>query len=686
MRWSLGSVARRGALLLAATTLAPAAAENMLISQALSTCQKNSRFSARKFDILYTPGNNSATINMDATSSINGEVYFDLEIVAYGYEIIRTTINPCDDSLEELKGLCPMSIGDIPIDFPIPVPDGAADQLPGIAYTIPDLDARVKVLINMTDTDESVACLEARISNGKTVDLIGVKWATAIIAILTLSASAVVNGLGHANAAAHIAANSLSLFGYFQSQAMVGLTSVKMPPIAQAWTQDFQWSMGIIRVGFLQDVVTWYQRATGGDASELFNEMRDVSVQVLKRSSNLVKRAGSDLAPSAVGAIRNLAKRQNIESDNGGYVVYGIQRVAFNAKIETTNLVLTGLTFFIILVLFVGIAVGAFKGVTELMAKKGWMSHDKFLEFRNGWLTVLKGILFRLCLIGLPQLAVLCLWEFTQVDSPAVVVLAVFFLGSVLGTLGWGAWKVAAIARRSISMHRNPAYSLYADPECLNKYGFLYIQFRASAYYFIIPTVSYTVIKAAFVAFGQKSGIAQAVGILVVEAAALIGATVLRPWMDKTTNSFNIAICVVNFLNAIFILIFSDVFGAPGLVIGVVGVVLFILNAAFSLILLLIVIISTTVIFFRSNPDAKYRLMADDRTSFIKSQTQLNATTELDALAATARGDKYADRSHSRLDLDDDPRESISSESLRPRPHSMRFGMGGKEQTRNSLL
>lgn len=673
--WGLVSPRSVAAFLAAAATIpSMASAEDMLISQSLNSCQKDSRFTARKFDVVYFPGNNTAYIDMQATSSISGEVTFDLFIDAYGLDIINTQVDPCSNDLVDFKGLCPMSVGEIPIQFPIPVPEGAAENLPGIAYTIPDLDASVRVYINSTETGESLACVEARISNGKTVDLLGVKWATAILAILALSASAVVNALGHSNAASHIAANSLSLFSYFQSQAIVGLTSVRLPPIVQSWTQDFQWSMGIIRVGFIQSAVTWYQRATGGTPSDLFNDLKDQSVQVAKRSSmavvegaNMFKRAALSTAPAA-----GLAKRANIESDNGGYIVYGIQRVAFRAKIETSNLVLTGLTFFIVLALIVCIAVAAFKGICELLAKKGMIAHDKFLEFRNGWLTILRGILFRVCLIGMPQLAVLCLWEFTQIDSPAVVVLAVFFLFSVLGTLAWGAFQIVMIARRSIAMHRNPAYILYADPQCLNKFGFLYIQFRASAYYFIIPMLSYTIIKALFVAFGQHEPIAQAIGILIVEAGALIGATVLRPWMDKSTNSFNIAICVVNFLNAIFVFIFTDVFGAPGLVVGVVGVILFILNAAFSLILLLMVIISTTVIFFRSNPDARYRVMGDDRTSFMKSQTHLDATTELNALAATARGDIYGHSSHSRLDLHDDS-DSPYSDNMRQRPDSYNY-------------
>jgi hypothetical protein len=429
--------------------------------------------------------------------------------------------------------------------------------------------------------------------------------------------------------------------------------------------------MGIIRVGFMQDIFTWYQRATGGEPESILYNVRQVSVQVQKRSLdlastsiNLFKRSAAMMPRGITEPIGNaagaLAKRANIQTEDGTYVVYGIQRVAFKSRIETTNLFMTGLTFFCIFVVITCLAIAAFKGICELCARQRWMAQDKFLEFRNGWLTVLKGILFRLTLIGFPQMAILCLWEFTQQDSPAEVVLAVFFLLGMAFTLGWGASKVIRIARRSVAMHRNPAYILFSDPQALNKWGFLYVQFRASAYYFIVPVLIYTLVKAMFVGLAQKSDITQAVGFIIIEVGFLIAASVLRPWMDKPTNSFNIAIAAINFINAIFLLIFSNVFGLPKIVVGVVGVVLFILNASFALILLLMLIVSTALVFFRKNPDARYQFMADDRASFMKSQTQVNATTELDALAATARGDKSGYNKH--LDLDEE--DSVSSESL----------------------
>ncbi|KAF0326873.1 putative flavin carrier protein 3 [Colletotrichum sp. SAR11_59] len=637
------------------------AAEQMLVSKSLNTCQDDSSFTASLFNVVFTPNNGSAAINIVAVSSVQGSIVFDVAISVYGYEFMRRTVDPCSINL---AGLCPMTAGKITMNFNLQVGEDAVSQIPGIAYNIPDLDATVKVYVNMTDTKDSVACVEADISNGKTVDLIGVKWATAIIAGLGLIASAVVSGLGHSNTAAHVAANTLSLFGYFQSQAIVGLTGIHLPPIVQSWTQDFVWSMGIIRVQFMQDIFTWYQRATGGTPATLLNSLTTTSVQVEKRSLDWAMSAARMAKRGIDVGMSSIARRANIQLSSGSYIVFGIQRVAFRAKIESTNLFMTGLAFFCIFVIFTVLGVAAFKGFCELAVRQKWMKSEKFLEFRNGWFTVLKGILFRMTLIGFPQMTILCLWEFTQVDSAAEVVLAVFFLFGMALTLGWAAAKVVRIARRSVAMHRNPAYILFSDPQALNKWGFLYVQFRASAYYFIIPVLGYTVVKGAIVAFAQRSGTVQAIAFVIIEAGALIAASVLRPWMDKSTNSFNIAICVMNFLNAVFLLIFSNVFGAPALVNGVVGVVLFVGNAAFSLILLLLVIVSSTLIFFRKNPDARYQFMADDRASFMKSQTQLNTTTELDALAATARGDKA--HYNKGLDLDDD-NDSISSESMRRR-------------------
>ncbi|KAG0652549.1 ion channel FLC2 [Hyphodiscus hymeniophilus] len=648
--------------------LSSASAIRLIESKSLNACQDNSSFTASLFNVIFTPDNLTLTFDIVGVSSVQGNVSFGIEVTAYGFSILQETLDPCTQ--KDLSGMCPMSTGQIDIQSNIQLSQDTVDRIPGIAYGVPDLDANVKVFINQTSNpDVSVACVEASLSNGQTVDQKGVGWATAIISGMALVASAVTSGLGHSNTAAHVAANALSLFGYFQAQAIIGLTAVPLPPIVQSWTQNFDWTMGIIEVNFMQSIATWYQKSTGGTPATLLNSLTTTSVQVEKRSLHDVGKRSVDATIKLLTRAHQQMQMTKRDSStvSGTYVVQGIKRVAFRSGIESTNVFLTGLIFFCIFIFFTIIFVAMFKGFCEMAVRARWMKGDKFEDFRNGWFTVLKGIMFRMVLIGFPQMTILCLWEFTQVDSPAEVVLAVFFFFGMTGTLAWAAMKVIRIAQRSVNMHKNPAYILYSDPSALNKWGFLYVQFRATAYYFILPILVYALVKGMFVAFGQNASTVQAIALLLIEAVALIAASVIRPWMDKNTNIFNISICSINFFNVILLLFFTNVFNQPGLVTGVMGVVFFVVNAAFSLVLIILVLIATIYAFVRKNPDSRYQPVADDRASFIKSQTQL--TTELDALGATARGDLKGGHKHN-LDLDDD-NDSWSSDSVQHNPANM---------------
>lgn len=402
-------------LITSASLFASAAAEYVLYTTSLSTCQEESGFSASLFDVQYTPDNNTLAVDMTASSTVQGYVLFDFSITAYGYEIMRKTIDPCTSG-DGFKGFCPMSPGNLNNPFNVPVDPSAKDQIPSIAYTFPDIDAKVKVFINDSTSFQPVACVQASVSNGKTVDLVAIKWATAVVAGLALASSALMAGLGHQNAAAHVAANALALCGYFQSQAVVGLVATPLPPSVAAWTQDMQWSLGIIKVNFMQNIFTWYQRATGGAAANIFDSLNRVSVQVQKRSLSALEGPAQDglfrkaaaMAPAdpsllrsglyrravalmpradvVAGHLGNIAKRSgNIKSSSGDYVVTGIQRYAYQAGVETTNFFMTGLVWYCIFLVLSALAVTAFKYICEGGVKAGWMGSDTFSEFRRDW-------------------------------------------------------------------------------------------------------------------------------------------------------------------------------------------------------------------------------------------------------------------------------------------------------------
>ncbi|KAF2203178.1 TRP-domain-containing protein [Delitschia confertaspora ATCC 74209] len=640
----------KAVLLLAAASLPAASAEHVIESSSLNPCLSNSSFQATLFNVVFRPSTKKIDFNVTGVSAIAGKVNAEMEFLVYGFSALKRNMNPCES--DDLKdGMCPMNAGDINIRSNFQLDDHTLSQIPELFYTIPDIDAKVRISITDYDTDQPLACVEAELSNKHSVGQKAVSWTTAVIAGLGLVASAITSGLGHSNTAAHVAANAMSLFGYFQAQAFIGMSSVPLPPIVAAWTQNFQWSMGIIRVGFLQRMATWYQRSTGGSPTTYLSTLSTISVQVQKRSFGTGARSLGRLIARTNSGVANAQNQQRV-------VLKGIERVGFRAGIETTNIFFTGYVFFVIFVIFVVLGVVAFKFICEGLVKAGKMKNDQFVDFRNGWRTVLKGILFRIILIGFPQMVVLCFWELTKRDSAGEVVLAIFTVVTMLCILAWASSKVIRLAQRSVLMHKNPGYILYSDPVSLNKWGFLYVQFKATAYYFIVPMLCYMLIKGMFIGLAQKTGTAQAIALVLIEAALLIGASVMRPYMDKKTNGFNIAIAAINFLSAIFLLVFTGVFGQPGMVTGVMGIVFFFYNAVFALILLLMVLVSSGFALFTKNPDTRYQPMRDDRGSFIKSQTQL--TTELDALGATARGEGKGQ--HARLDDDEDSFSSNSGE------------------------
>jgi len=653
-----------------------ASAGRVIESNSLNTCMDNSLFTADLFDFSLTPDNSSASVEINGFSSISGNVVAIVSVIAYGFTAINETVDPCS---MDLSGFCPMTKGALSLpQSTIPLSSDVLKQIPGIAYSVPDIDGLVRLKVyQVSDSGgigELVACLEADLSNTKSVYQKAVGWATAIIAGGGLVAAGITSGLGNTNTAAHVAANAVSLFGVFQAQAIIGLTAVEMPPIVQSWTQNFQWSMGIIRVSFLQNLATWYQRATGGTPTTYLSTLSTVSVQVEKKK-RAIKRGIEMLAPAIEWTgLRTLSKRQSSSSSSSSstlenVIVRGIERVGFRARIEQTNIFMTGLIFFIGILIIASICVALAKALIEGVAKAGWMKSDKFRDFRNGWRIVIKGILFRLVLLGFVQMSILCLWELVERDSIAEVVLALIVFISMASGLAWASYKVMSLAKRSVAMHKNPAYILYSDPTCLNKWGFLYVSYKATSYYFVIVILGYIIAKAVFIAFAQSSPVAQAVGLVVVEAAFLISVSVLRPWMDKKTNAFNISIAVINLLNAIFLLIFSNAFGQPPMVAGVMGVIFAVYNIIFIFVLLIMVLVSSIYAIASKNPETRYQPMRDDRGSFIKSQSAL--TTELDALGATARGDGKDVYANEAKEIDDG---SSSSDSLsRPATQRSRF-------------
>lgn len=651
-------------------------AENYIESTSLLTCMENSQFSASYFDITFFPHNNTFYFHVTALSSINNvEVGANVNLITYGLNVLQRNISLCDISYDDGQSknnpLCPLTSGHLDLNSQYTIGESVTSQIPGIAYTIPDLDASVRVIIYDAKTFELLACVEARLSNGKTVATKYAAWPIAAIAGLGVITSGVVSVIGHSSTAAHIASNSMSLFIYFQSLVITAMMAVaRVPPIAAAWAQNFVWSMGIVRVGFVQDIANWYVQSTGGTPTDILDtNYLSVSVQkFVKRAAqqfwgllikftniplkDIVKRATITLeAAGATSDSLNPDLYSTNEKDpqlSGKILVLrGIQRVSYLAGIEITDLFMTAIIFLFFFAFVMIVCLMLFKAVIEILIRSNLMNEGKFNEYRQQWASIIKGTLYRLFVLALPQICLFCLWEFTSRDSVGTVVVAVFLLVITLVLLVQAAVRVYLKGRESVREFKNPAYLLYGDGKFLNRFGFLYVQYRADCYYFILAALVYIFLKSLFVALLQSQGMAQSVIVFVIELAFLVLVCWLRPFMDKRTNIFNITIAVINTINALFFMFFSNIFRQPQVVSSVMAVVYFVLNAVFALFLLIFTIVTCVLALLYKNPDARYQPMKDDRVSFLprfgkdgnaanQGQANPNEDLELMALGATA--------------------------------------------------
>lgn len=607
-----------------------------LLALSLLTCMDNSQVWSSYFDVVYYPSQKVVNFDIQAVSNINGvNVTATIQLIVYGLKVLSQDVDLCD--LSELLGICPLTSGHLDISYKYDVPSLISNQIPGVAFTIPDIDARVRINLNNKESGAPLACVEATVTNGKTVQTKYAAWPIAAISGLGVITSGVISVIGHSSTAAHIASNSMSLFVYFQSLAITSMLAVaKAPPIAAAWAQNFQWSLGVIRTAFIQDIANWYLQSTGGTPTNILGD-NHYSISVQKRSFDF----NNNPLAQTFGNPIELAKRAiTLDTDHSGLsdrlnstlyttnekeaslgtkvlVLRGIQRVAYLAHIEITNLYMTTTIFLLFFAFLVVAVMTFFKAIIEICIRSKMMNEGKFLEYRLQWLNIIKGAMFRLLVVSMPQVLVLGLWELTVHDSAGIVVVAVFLIIVNLGLLVYAAAKVILRGRRSVRDHKNAAYLLYGDGRFLNKFGFVYVQYRADCYYFLIVTLAYVLFKTLFVAVLQSHGRVQAVIVFVIELAFCVAVCWIRPYMDKRTNGFNITISVINTINALFFMFFSYVFGQPQVVAAVMGVVYFVLNAAFALFLLIFTIVTCTLALVYKNPDTRYQPMKDDRVSFL---------------------------------------------------------------------
>ncbi|QPG74089.1 hypothetical protein FOA43_001410 [Brettanomyces nanus] len=629
-----------------------------LFATSLVSCMDNSQIVPLYFDVVFDPNKKSIKYDISITTGVSGYIYAKVNVFAFGIDIIEEDINFCNIGW---KQFCPVYPGSMEIESIQYLDSKYVDMIPGIAFTFPDLDATVRIILMDSDGND-VGCLQASFSNGKTVSHVAAKWATAVVAGIGLLVSSVLSLFGNSASASRLSAMSVAMFTYFQSVVIISMLKVQeIPPIAGAWSENLAWSMGLIEVPFMQKIFRWFVQASGGtpdqyltssSTSVLTQRSLEVGFESIKTgilgflfphlfgtssssSSNVNLFGRSD--SSANGTLIN---QDDVQGSHYLKILRGIPRVGYKAGIEPSSIVCTGFTFFFVFLYLLIAVFFIFRLISVNTTKKRWF--NRTVDDGYSWKPLLKGTLCRYIYIGFPQLVVLSLFEFTFIDSPAVVVIAALLIILAIGSMSWSCYRVIKWGNLSMKQHNNAAAILYGNSDVLTRYGFLYTMLDASRYWFCAVILLYGFVKYLFVALVQASGKTQAMACFIIDLGYTIFMGITMPYLDKPTNIMSIVTNVVVTVNSFLFTFFSGLYNAPPAVASIMGLVFFILNAAFSLLLLLYILFFAGLVIFSKNPDSKFSPAKDDRASFRKKHESLyngpDGAQELMDLGQVARG------------------------------------------------
>jgi hypothetical protein len=155
------------------------------------------------------------------------------------------------------------------------------------------------------------------------------------------------------------------------------------------------------------------------------------------------------------------------------------------------------------------------------------------------------------------------LYELRNHDSGAEIALAVCTFLCLSITMGFACFKIIKLQRQSFVDHGNSAFYLYSNSSVVNKLGFLFSPYKAECSWFLVPTLFYFMLKGAFIGASQDNSTALTLGIASLDVVFLILTALFRPYLDKGINVVNLAVCIVNVLNAGLLLEFSNLFHKP---------------------------------------------------------------------------------------------------------------------------
>ncbi|KAL8720996.1 MAG: hypothetical protein Q9225_002236 [Loekoesia sp. 1 TL-2023] len=616
---------------------------DILKTSGFTSCLDDSAIQVNKLNIQYDRSKGSVIFDVAGTSAKVQNVTASLTVSAYGNQVYTKDFNPCDED-SRVDKLCPVPAGSFSATGEQSVTSTYADQIPAIAFTIPDLDGEAKMELKSLDDSQPLACIQSAVNNGKTAEVPAVSYVAAGIAAAALLLTGL-SALGSAGSAgSHPPSPSFGdIIGWFQSITQNGMLTVGYPPVYRSFSKNFAFSGGLIPWNSMQSSIDNFRKATGGNLTEdsveyLRNSTLVYSNGSKSNSSALPKRAlefwiggpvlyiRDDLAASVNGT--QSGNSTDSPSDSKvTHIVHGIQGYVEQLTIPQANTFMTVLLIFAIVLAAIAVGILLFKVILETWALFGSFP-KKLVGFRKRYWGLLGRTITNLILLLYGVWTLYCVYQFTNGDSWAAKLLAGITFAVFTALLGFFTFRIWQLARRSKKAEGDTSV-LFEDKETWRKYSLFYDNYKRGYWWVFMPAIVYMFAKGCVIAAGNGHGLAQTGGQLIIESLMLALLLWNRPYATQAGNWINVFIQVVRVLSVVCILVFVEELGISLSTKTITGVILIAVQSVLTVALAILIAVNSIIVCCRENPHRRRRKEAEKLNRDLDNLTPLDARNSL---------------------------------------------------------
>jgi hypothetical protein len=467
-----------------------------------------------------------------------------------------------------------------------PLPDNIQNDIPALAWTVPDLEAFARVELRSVDGGELRACIQSTIVNGLTAEQTSVKWAAGMFTLV-----AILVGLIHSciNSPSPAQYRWFDVVLLYQTAVALVLMPLNYPLVYRAFARNFFWAVGMVSSESFRTSINNMRYKTGGhlngtafpDVQFINADLSDSEGIDVNQLIDTIRQLGPLLGSGGLGGLlgrslpdvpeEDLYLLQTLESlhtarpDPATHLLTaraipdlvneirlantgsGIPAYVNSLGIPRAN-AFTTLFFIMLIVVAIAIALHAIIFVIAYLVERSASRQNwggRLIDRYWGWCG---GNALRLvCRFRFPHefrfLTVQCLlfflpvwifgfYQFVMGDSKLAIFFAAFSLALTIIPL-LVVLVISIIRSRRTSSTAPDISQLYTSYRMFHSAGALYRQYRQRFHFFWFIIVLALIARAGFISFANGNAWASVIGNIVVEAIIFVALIACRPHKDR---------------------------------------------------------------------------------------------------------------------------------------------------------